>query len=732
MTGIDMPYRSILLWLCLLLLARSATAQEEDLTILDDWIVHADAENTLYRHLTDLLLDQLAARRHGIDQINSPKDWLVYQESTRQTLNRIVGPFPERTPLNVRITGRLEKEAYTVEKLIYESMPGWHVTAALFIPKGSIGKSPGILFCSGHTADGFRSETYQTMILNLVHKGFVVLAFDPFGQGERWAYLDPETGESQLGGPTRQHSYPGAQLFLLGESMAKYMIWDGVRGIDYLSSRPEVDPNRIGVAGRSGGGTQSSYIAAFDDRVAAVAPEAYLTSFERLLTSIGPNDVEQNFFHGIHSGINHGDLLIVRAPRPALMITTTRDFFSIQGARETFAEVKQIYQAYGAEDALQMVEDDADHASTPANRSAMYRFFMDVFDVEGSHADIAYPTLSQEELRVTETGQVQTALAGMSIADLVANQARPLAERRREARQEADSFLSEARSHAKTLSGYLEGEPEDVVFAGQYRRDGYHIQKYFSDGEGNYVVPWLVMTPEDTSGQHPVVVYLHPEGKSAIMDSTNAFLRDLARQGLMVVAPDLPGMGELGAGIHQGDAFIDGVDYNTWFGSILAGRSLVGIQASELSRLLRHLEKNSNVDKQRIFGVGYGAMGAVMMYTAAFDPTLQGIAVLETAISTNSLVTNEYYAPQLIPETVAGALPFYDLTDLVATLAPKKLLIASPLDHKGSPLAITDVDEQLQFVRATYHTSGSRANFQIATEAVSHVLAGWLQALLKE
>src|SRR5690606_6078198 len=153
---------------------------------------------------------------------------------------------------------------------------------------------------------------------------------DPVGQGERLEYFDPKTGKSSVGGPTIEHSYPGAQAFVTGSSQARYMIWDGIRGVDYLLSRKEVDSDRIGITGRSGGGTQSAYIAAFDERIKAAAPENYITSFTRLFQSIGPQDAEQNFPSGIISGLDHADLLSVRAPKPGLMITTTRDMFSIQ------------------------------------------------------------------------------------------------------------------------------------------------------------------------------------------------------------------------------------------------------------------------------------------------------------------------------------------------------------------------------------------------------------------
>src|SRR5690606_12845416 len=149
-------------------------------------------------------------------------------------------------------------------------------------------------------------------------------------------------------GPTQKHSYGGSLSFLLGRSPAYYFIWDGMRAIDYVCSRPDVDTTRIGITGRSGGGTQTAYIAAFDSRIKAAAPECYITSYEKLLLTRGPQDAEQNFAGGIHSGLDIADLMVLFAPKPLRMLTTTRDMFNIQGARDAFEGARRVYRAFGA------------------------------------------------------------------------------------------------------------------------------------------------------------------------------------------------------------------------------------------------------------------------------------------------------------------------------------------------------------------------------------------------
>ncbi|MFA5555438.1 MAG: alpha/beta hydrolase family protein, partial [Phycisphaerae bacterium] len=318
-------------------------AQYESDVLRNSWLQYSDAPNSLYHHLTGEAYHLLDLREEKTSRLSTPEEWQQRQEQIKQAMWDAVGPFPEKTALNPKITGKIVKEGYSIENIIYESLPGFYVTASLFIPDNIKKPAPAILFCSGHSNIAYRRPLYQLPLLNLVKKGFVVLAIDPIGQGERLQYYDRGKGESVIGGSTKEHSYPSAQVFLIGQSIARYFIWDGIRGIDYLVSRKEIDPSRIGVHGLSGGGTQTAYISALDDRVVASAPACYITSYRRLLESIGVQDGEQNFYHGLLKGIDHADFIEARAPKPTLIMATTNDFFSIQGVRETFAALKHMY-----------------------------------------------------------------------------------------------------------------------------------------------------------------------------------------------------------------------------------------------------------------------------------------------------------------------------------------------------------------------------------------------------
>ncbi len=723
------PRCSLLAGLLLCLGFSQAVAQEEDLAVLRRWLRYTDAPNALYHHLSAQAFRLLDEREAAIARLKTRKQWQARQARVRSILQDIVGPFPEKTPLNPRVTGTLQKDGYRVEKVIYESMPGFYVTAALFVPDDLKGKAPAILYCSGHTQEAFRDETYQTAIINLVKKGFIVLAFDPVSQGERRQYWDPQTGDSRIGGATKEHSYSGAQCFISGSSQARYMIWDGIRSIDYLLTRPEVDPQRIGITGRSGGGTQSAYIAAFDDRVLAAAPENYITSFRRLLESIAPQDAEQNFYHGLAGGIDHADLLEVRAPKPVLIIATTRDFFSIQGVRETFAEVAWAYKVLGEAENVALVEDDAGHASTPRNREAMYAFFRQHLNLPGPTADEEVELLTPEELRVTSTGQVATSLQGQTVASLNRAATIPLLEGLDRSRQKVKRHLAAVRKAARQLSGLVEPEGVgEVVFTGRLIREGYAVEKYFMPGEGDYIIPFLIMVPL-SGGKHPALIYLHPEGKAAEA-GPGGELEWFVRQGYVVLAPDLIGVGEMGNGKLGGDSTIGGASYNIWFGSILIGRSLVGLRASDFLRTFQALKERPDVDADNIVAVARGDMAPVLLHAAAAEPEITRVALIEPLASYRSLVMNTYYQSTFVLSSVAGALTAYDLPDLAASLAPRPLLLVNVTDHRGQIAGTATLEAEMAVIRSAYAAAKGQDRLGIRTwqpgQSMGEVFFSWL------
>jgi len=702
-------------------------AQNELDVITNSWLQYSDAQNSFYHFLTNEASVLLETRAIKVAQISTMAELLERQADVRKTMWEILGPFPEKTPLNARITGTVEKEGYRVENIIYESLPGFYVTASLFIPANINKPAPAILFCSGHSTGVYRLEYYQLPLLNLVKKGFIVLAIDPIGQGERLQYYNPEKGESAIGSSTQEHSYPSTQVFLSGKSIARYFLWDGIRGIDYLVSRKEVDPKRIGVHGLSGGGTQTAYISALDDRVAASAPAGYITSYRRLLESVGVQDGEQNFYRGISSGIDHADFIEIRASRPTLIMATTNDFFSIHGTRETYSEVKRIYELCGKPDNITITEDDYGHGYTKKNREAMYAFFQNNLQLPGTSAEEEVEFITAKELQKTATGQLSTSLGGETVFSLNHKETEILITELNASRSDLANHLSGLLNSAKKLSGYQEPSViYEPVFTGRIQRDGYVIEKYFVKGEGDYVIPYLLFKPDLSNTR--ALIYLHPSGKSAEA-SVGGEMEWFVRNGFTVLAPDLIGIGEMGPGIFKGDADIDSISYNLWYTSALIGRSIVGIRAGDVVRLARIMKKNKNISE--FYCIARKEMAPVLLHAAAFDPDIKRIALIEPYSSYQSIAMNRFYDPKFVHSIVPGALKAYDLPDLAASLAPRKLLIANATDGNTKSTDVESISKDFDLIKIAYRSLNADGQLNIvsaiSTGKITDLYLEWIK-----
>jgi len=672
------------------------------------WIQFSDAPNSLYHYLSAQAYPLLEKRANEISGLHSLADWQKRQEWLQTELKEVVGPFPPKTPLNAKITRTIKKVGFKVEHIVYESQPGFYVTSSMFIPDGLKGKSPVVIYCSGHSGNGYRA--YQTQILNLVKKGFIVFAFDPVDQGERLEYYDPETDKPKAGGSDAWHSYSGAQALITGSSQIMYMMWDGIRAVDYLLTRKEVDPSRIGITGRSGGGTQSAWISALDERIYAAAPESYITNFRGLFWGPGPQDAEQEPVNGIIRGIDLADLLLVRAPKPTLIIATTGDYFGIQGFRESAKEAAAMYKAYGKEANFSSAEDILPrHGATLKNREAMYAFFQKFLNNPGNPKEEKIAPLSEEELQVTKTGQVYTTYNEETVFSLNCKEAENLVTNLQSSRSDLSMHLPEVLNSAKELSGYQEPSVfHGTVFTGRIQREDYIIDKYFVKGEGDYIVPYLLMIPDKPNNK--ALLYLHPSGKSAEA-SVGGEMEWFVKNGFTVLAPDMIGTGEMGPGDFRGDSYIGGVSLNVWFCSMLIGRSIVGIRAGDVVRLTRLLKGTSGISE--VYGFAMKEMGPVLLHAAAFDQAISRIALMEPYSSYRSIVMNRYYEPGFMHSAVPGALKAYDLPDLAASLAPRKLLMAGITDGAGKIAEADNVNKEFAVIKNAYQNKNAGGQLNI-------------------
>jgi dienelactone hydrolase len=369
-------------------------------------LVHAQKSGSpLLIELNAIAQRQLGDRAKDVAAIRDTAAAQARQKQVRERILSLIGGLPEyRGPLNARVTKTTRREGFVIEHVLFESLPQYYVTANLYRPE-TAGRYPAILMSMGHWDSG--KAAGQLLSSNLARKGFVVLAYDPVGQGERQQAYEKRTGRSLIGGPTEQHFSNGAAAILMGQSVGRYFIHDGMRAIDYLVSRPEVDPERIGATGCSGGGTQTTYIAALDPRVKVAAVACYMNSFQTLFAgSVG--DSEQSVPGFLSAGLDQTDYVELFAPKPWLITSTEEDFFTPAGAKQVFDEAQGWYKLFDASDRVKWVVGPGGHGTPLVVREAIYDWMIRwLAKGSGSPREQAVTLLPDQQLWVTPNGQVE-------------------------------------------------------------------------------------------------------------------------------------------------------------------------------------------------------------------------------------------------------------------------------------------------------------------------------------
>ena len=689
----------------------STKKEEENLNVFRQWIKWNNPGSMSLNHLTRQAEVYYHTRDKQIARLRTKSDWQKRQQFVKDKLKEIIGPFPKKEALNPEITGIIHKEGYRVEKVIYESVPGFYETGCLYIPDNLKGKAPAILNVFGHDQASFREEYYQVIITNLVKKGMIVFAIDPLGQGEHVQYYDPEIKFSAIGYSVIEHEYMGNVSFLSGVSPAKYFIWDGIRAIDYLLTRKEVDPERLGATGFSGGGTVSAYLGAFDERLKVVVPCSWPLTFQTQLETKGIQDAENTLIHGLTNGITFEDLIEVRSPKPTLMAFTTRDEnMAFQGARDALWEAKKVYTAFGRENNLQLVEDDAKHALTPKIRLAIYAFFQKHFNIPGNPAEEKTDLPTVKELTVTPTGQVATSKGGKMIFDLNKTESEKLIKNLEQSRKNMVSHLKKVKIEAKQISGYMipSTDKDGPFINGRYQRSGYTVQLDAIAGESEeYAIPILLFKPDDNL-KRPAIIYLHSKGK--ITDAEpGGEIEKLVKNGYIVAAADVLGVGEIKNTATRGDA--------EGYTAVLIGRSMVGIQAGDIVRVVNYLKRQSNVDPLKIGAIAYNEMCLPLVHAAAFESSINNITLIGSLISFQSIVMNkfhkigitkrpnsDYWHPVEVDFSwgIASVLTAYDLPDLVGSIVPRRVVLADLRDQMLEPAPTELINREMEFPLSVY------------------------------
>ena len=709
----DLYHPGALLTLLLFILPLRA---EENLTVLKPTADGVTPDQFLENWLKEKFYGMVDQRSEAFEgMIKSEAACRKWQEDRRAFFLDRIGGLPERTPLNPRVVGTLQGKGYRLEKIILETRPSFHLTANLYLPE-TPGPWPGVLVACGHSHDGKAAGQYQLACMLLARHGLAAICYDPIGQGERYQILDRATRRDVFDDAphvktihpnirlmcTTEHTMVGLSSALLGENVAQYRIWDGMRVIDYLQSRDDIIADKIGCTGNSGGGTETAYLMALDDRIIAAAPGCYLTTFRKLIETKGPQDGEQNIFGQIAFGMDEADYCLMRAPKPTLIAAGTRDVtFDFGGTWDLFRDAKRFASRLGHPDSVDIAAPDAPHGFTLQLREAVTRFMCrhllekevqvreiaslpDAFD-DNQLRELSLPDWTADELQCTPDGQVLLMPGERSVFQINADTATALKSRRSPVwtglTDEAKRKLIEETIGAGSSVG------TEVVTVGKIERANATIHRLvLTVGEG-LPLPALAFVPKNATSS--AILYLHGESMKA--DAAPGGVIDaLVNQGHLVLAAELRGIGETETGFKKkafgaGRFGRDNLEILTAY---LMGKSYVGMRTDDLQSWLRYLQSptltGSVPSTIELIAIGEAAIPA--LHGAALNPEAFASVTLRRMIpSWETVVTSPETFDQSV-NVVHGALRHYDLADLVSLVGQEKVKLIEPLDVMGKEI----------------------------------------------
>ena len=487
-----------------------------------------------------------AKRQERFAQVKTEADLLALQDELRKKALAIIGGLPQqKTPLDARIVGSVAMDGYRIDKLVFESLPGIHVTALVYVPDAPSGRRPAVLVACGHSELGKAYPRYQEIAARLARRGFVVLCWDPVGQGERSQFWERAQSRSRYNLICGEHAVLGNLATLAGTSLVRYMVWDGMRAVDYLLSRDDVDAERIAITGTSGGGFQSTWIGALDARIHAVLPSCFPTALPmRMANRIfedPDSDPEQDPPGLVSEGVDHAGLLLLAYPRPLHVSAAVLDFFPIEGTRKTLREVAAFYLRFGHADRVALSEGYHKHQYSDENQLRAFAFLDRVFG-RSAHASFdPVKTLPPEALRCTPSGQVREDLGGRSLVDVIRDDARArpagtLAELYRGAGYAGVSGWPVVAFSGTSPRGAIAWEA-----AGEDRVDGVVIGRYRLFHSGGLVLP-LVHVRRQGAEPGKLLLRVGLAGKLRADDWPDVEAR--LAEGYAIVSFDPRGLGE--------------------------------------------------------------------------------------------------------------------------------------------------------------------------------------------
>ena len=654
------------------------------------WEIQTRLHRLPVESATNIYVDVLHRREQtasvGAARLGSVYDTaslLAYQQEVRARFLDCIGGLPEQNSFPVRTLGCEDCGGYTLEKILLQPREGSWASANVYVPANAVRPCPAVLVTVGHDDRGKADPEYQYLAQLLVSAGIVTLVLDPLGQGERFEHYDPDTAFQPIQGCSGEHDLLDWKAKLLGQSLARYFIHDGIAALDYLASREDVDASRIGLTGHSGGGTQASMLMmAAGDRFACAAPCAYVTDARAMMEHGIDPDNEMLWPGYLSAGLDYVDFVAGVAPRPVLLLTNQHDFFPREGTLRTLKEARRLWNACGSDETVQIATAVSQHAYPHSLSEAVTRFFMKCLsapdqDFDALMEQFRFSPRDPSALRCTPQGQVLLYDPAMrTVHDELIDELNHL--------QEARKDISDERLQAELgillRIPELDDQPEPRIFAEgvcghyQYRCLLWRPQ----DGYWNSGV--LLRDFRQGDKPLPTVIGLWPEGAARLCEHS-AFIHRCVQNGYQVLVMDVAGSGamlpaqlgntEMYAGwstMYNLNAYLLQLDDSIFAlrtrQIVAAARMLTGCPEAD-SRITLYAEKEVS---------RYADLAALLTGTPVCS---------DDDFQTFTEIVHEKYHDQTWSHAwvLPGALKLFDAPEIKSMLCRKGLCCANPSRH---------------------------------------------------
>jgi cephalosporin-C deacetylase-like acetyl esterase len=646
-------------------------------------VAYRDYSRCLPDYLRELAERAYQARNREIAKLTTPEAVRARQRWVTETFWKLAGGRPQKTPLNPRTTGSFERTGYRVEKIVYESRPGFHIPGNLYIPTRGKPKFPGVLFQMGHSLNGKAAAAYQKCCQGLAQLGFLVLAFDPMGQGERTYYPNSKGYLTRLPSADDEHTVPGKQMLLVGDTATRLQVWDAIRSLDYLAAHPMVDPKRLASTGQSGGGTLTMLLSAVDDRLAAAVSSSPNTENVACANFIPPgstDDAEQNFLGSGPLGFDRWDLLYPLAPKPLLVLVSAKDFFGtyspqyITNGWEEFQKLQKAYEALGHGDRVAWADTALPHTLSYDLRLRTYNWFLRWLKGESK------PIKEEPPVAVEKDETLWVGRSGNMVRDFGSQT--PFSLNRSHA---AKVKTPDQPENVEELLG-LERPQPTVKASVLGRAPSRHLDVEALEIPSAVKVwaPAWLFVPGKVDPAKPALIVLEPQGRNARWREGQLY-QGLAAEGLFVCAADVRGVGDLSPEFSRGAP-----RYQRWhqqeenyaWSSLIFGRSLVGQRVTDLLAVVTALRAHEAVGQRRLVVAARGKMTVPALFAAVVDPEINSVYLAEGLVSYRSIVeTEEYDYPfaNFLPKVLLHT----DLPQMAAAIAPRRVRLAGTVNAGG-------------------------------------------------